>query len=155
MDAEAAGPDWFQGNGRDSSEMGHVQGSRDPDIDAVRDGKDGDGDSDGSFSEEDHVDYKILRSGFLVDDHDDDDDNDNSNGVPNKIHESSSGEDGHLPPPPPSTTEREQPTPADAEEEEEEKQCRICLGGVEDEEELGRLISPCLCRGSIRHVHGE
>ncbi|KAG9122456.1 hypothetical protein FRC07_001159, partial [Ceratobasidium sp. 392] len=32
----------------------------------------------------------------------------------------------------------------------EEKQCRICFGGAEDEPELGRLISPCLCRGSIR-----
>ncbi|CAE6420913.1 unnamed protein product, partial [Rhizoctonia solani] len=35
----------------------------------------------------------------------------------------------------------------------EEKQCRICLAGVEEEAELGRLISPCLCRGSIRYVH--
>jgi hypothetical protein len=32
----------------------------------------------------------------------------------------------------------------------EEKQCRICLAGPEEEAELGRLISPCLCRGSIR-----
>lgn len=32
----------------------------------------------------------------------------------------------------------------------EEKQCRICLGGVEDEEDMGRLISPCLCTGSMR-----
>ncbi|KAG8679245.1 hypothetical protein FRC09_019107, partial [Ceratobasidium sp. 395] len=32
----------------------------------------------------------------------------------------------------------------------EEKQCRICFGGAEEEPELGRLISPCLCRGSIR-----
>lgn len=35
----------------------------------------------------------------------------------------------------------------------EEKQCRICLAGPEEEEELGRLISPCHCRGSIRYVH--
>ncbi|KDN49285.1 hypothetical protein RSAG8_01987, partial [Rhizoctonia solani AG-8 WAC10335] len=35
----------------------------------------------------------------------------------------------------------------------EEKQCRICLAGAEEETELGRLISPCLCRGSIRYVH--
>ncbi len=31
----------------------------------------------------------------------------------------------------------------------EEKQCRICLDGVDAEPELGRLIRPCLCRGSI------
>jgi len=30
-------------------------------------------------------------------------------------------------------------------------QCRICLDG--DEPELGRLIRPCLCKGSISHVH--
>ncbi|KAF8759088.1 ring finger [Rhizoctonia solani] len=35
----------------------------------------------------------------------------------------------------------------------EERQCRICLAGAEEEAELGRLISPCLCRGSIRYVH--
>jgi hypothetical protein len=34
-----------------------------------------------------------------------------------------------------------------------EQQCRICLGGIEDEPELGRLISPCLCTGSMRYVH--
>lgn len=31
----------------------------------------------------------------------------------------------------------------------EEKQCRICLDGPEAEFELGRLIRPCLCKGSI------
>lgn len=31
----------------------------------------------------------------------------------------------------------------------EEKQCRICLDGVEAVAELGKLIRPCLCRGSI------
>lgn len=31
----------------------------------------------------------------------------------------------------------------------EERQCRICLDGVDAEPELGRLIRPCLCRGSI------
>jgi hypothetical protein len=31
----------------------------------------------------------------------------------------------------------------------EEKQCRICLDGQNAEEELGRLIRPCLCKGSI------
>ena len=32
----------------------------------------------------------------------------------------------------------------------DEKQCRICFGGVDDEDSLGRLISPCLCSGSMR-----
>lgn len=32
----------------------------------------------------------------------------------------------------------------------DDRQCRICLGGVEDEGEMGRLISPCLCAGSMR-----
>ncbi|KJA29399.1 hypothetical protein HYPSUDRAFT_127596 [Hypholoma sublateritium FD-334 SS-4] len=36
---------------------------------------------------------------------------------------------------------------------EQEKQCRICLDGVEAEKEVGRLIRPCLCRGSISYVH--
>ncbi|KAI8840578.1 hypothetical protein BC829DRAFT_19087 [Chytridium lagenaria] len=31
--------------------------------------------------------------------------------------------------------------------------CRICFGGSEDEEVLGRLISPCKCKGSMEHVH--
>ncbi|KAG0225978.1 hypothetical protein BGW42_003966 [Actinomortierella wolfii] len=34
----------------------------------------------------------------------------------------------------------------------EERQCRICLGGP-DEVELGRLISPCMCKGSMKYVH--
>jgi E3 ubiquitin-protein ligase DOA10 len=34
--------------------------------------------------------------------------------------------------------------------EEPGKSCRICLGGVEDEVDLGKLISPCLCSGSMR-----
>ncbi|CAG8744382.1 16979_t:CDS:2, partial [Acaulospora colombiana] len=33
------------------------------------------------------------------------------------------------------------------------RQCRICLAGVEEEPELGRLIKPCRCKGSIRYVH--
>ncbi|KAI0082269.1 zf-C3HC4-domain-containing protein [Panus rudis PR-1116 ss-1] len=33
----------------------------------------------------------------------------------------------------------------------EEKQCRICLDG--EDPTLGRLIRPCLCRGSISYVH--
>ncbi|KAJ6260315.1 E3 ubiquitin-protein ligase [Drechslerella dactyloides] len=37
------------------------------------------------------------------------------------------------------------------------KQCRICLDtSTEDADpELGRLISPCLCKGSARYVHEE
>lgn len=35
-------------------------------------------------------------------------------------------------------------------EDDGEKLCRICFMGVEEEEELGRLISPCLCSGSMR-----
>ncbi|CAK9782082.1 hypothetical protein CC85DRAFT_314202 [Cutaneotrichosporon oleaginosum] len=35
----------------------------------------------------------------------------------------------------------------------DEQQCRICFGGREEEMELGRLISPCLCAGSMRYVH--
>jgi len=34
-----------------------------------------------------------------------------------------------------------------------EKQCRICLDGTEVEVELGRLIRPCLCKGSMSYVH--
>ncbi|GJJ76049.1 hypothetical protein EMPS_08408 [Entomortierella parvispora] len=37
----------------------------------------------------------------------------------------------------------------------EERQCRICLGGADEEETLGRLISPCLCKGSMKYVHVE
>ncbi|KAF9165864.1 hypothetical protein DFQ26_009234 [Actinomortierella ambigua] len=36
----------------------------------------------------------------------------------------------------------------------EERQCRICLGGP-DETDLGRLISPCMCKGSMKYVHVE
>ncbi|KAF8078726.1 hypothetical protein FPV67DRAFT_1466228 [Lyophyllum atratum] len=35
----------------------------------------------------------------------------------------------------------------------DEKQCRICLDGVAAQPELGRLIRPCLCKGSISYVH--
>lgn len=34
--------------------------------------------------------------------------------------------------------------------ESDEKLCRICFAGAEDEESQGRLISPCLCTGSMR-----
>ncbi|TFK94437.1 zf-C3HC4-domain-containing protein [Polyporus arcularius HHB13444] len=37
------------------------------------------------------------------------------------------------------------------EETEDTKQCRICLDG--EDPELGRLIRPCLCKGSISYVH--
>lgn len=42
-------------------------------------------------------------------------------------------------------TEGEEGKPAS-----DERQCRICFGGWEDEVELGKLISPCLCAGSMR-----
>ena len=32
----------------------------------------------------------------------------------------------------------------------DERQCRICFGGLEEEDALGKLISPCLCIGSMR-----
>ncbi|KAL0951294.1 hypothetical protein HGRIS_008004 [Hohenbuehelia grisea] len=35
----------------------------------------------------------------------------------------------------------------------DEKQCRICFDSVDAESELGRLIRPCLCMGSISYVH--
>ncbi|EIW86791.1 hypothetical protein CONPUDRAFT_134147 [Coniophora puteana RWD-64-598 SS2] len=37
------------------------------------------------------------------------------------------------------------------EDQNSEKQCRICLDG--DDPSLGRLIRPCLCKGSISYVH--
>ncbi|KAF9172368.1 hypothetical protein BGX21_011562 [Mortierella sp. AD011] len=37
----------------------------------------------------------------------------------------------------------------------DERQCRICLGGADEEDTLGRLISPCLCKGSMKYVHVE
>jgi hypothetical protein len=33
------------------------------------------------------------------------------------------------------------------------KQCRICLAGSEEEDSLGRLISPCKCKGTMKYVH--
>ncbi|KAJ3105066.1 hypothetical protein HDU96_008691 [Phlyctochytrium bullatum] len=58
-------------------------------------------------------------------------------------------------PPPPSSQSKDddasqpQPPPPHG----EEKMCRICFGGAEDEEQLGRLISPCRCKGTMKHVH--
>ncbi|CAG8582618.1 9814_t:CDS:2, partial [Scutellospora calospora] len=42
----------------------------------------------------------------------------------------------------------------------EDKMCRICFAGPEEEESLGRLISPCQCKGTMRlellkYVHVE
>jgi len=31
--------------------------------------------------------------------------------------------------------------------------CRICFGGIEDEADMGKLIRPCLCKGSVSYVH--
>ena len=52
------------------------------------------------------------------------------------------------PPPPPTPTP---PTPAPATDDRGEAQCRICYGG----EELGPLVSPCRCRGTMRYVHAR
>ena len=49
-----------------------------------------------------------------------------------------------------STPLREIDPDSDEGEPEDERQCRICFGGREEEETLGRLISPCLCTGSVR-----
>ncbi|KAJ6509460.1 hypothetical protein C8R47DRAFT_1098797 [Mycena vitilis] len=35
----------------------------------------------------------------------------------------------------------------------DDRQCRICLAGEEEAAVLGRLIKPCLCKGSISFVH--
>lgn len=39
------------------------------------------------------------------------------------------------------------PIAAQVEDEDEDKTCRICFGG--EDEESGRLFSPCLCRGTV------
>jgi hypothetical protein len=36
----------------------------------------------------------------------------------------------------------------------DEKQCRICFDGANVEPEMGRLIRPCLCKGSISVSNG-
>ncbi|EJU01185.1 hypothetical protein DACRYDRAFT_116975 [Dacryopinax primogenitus] len=76
----------------------------------------------------------------------------------------------HVPPPPrrppsPTTSDRDDenavensvllrrshsPPPASPED---DRMCRICFGGVDDEPEMGRLIRPCLCKGSVSFVH--
>ncbi|ORY80297.1 hypothetical protein BCR35DRAFT_304498 [Leucosporidium creatinivorum] len=50
-------------------------------------------------------------------------------------------------------TPRAAPRAAPDAAEEQEKVCRICFGGPEEEEELGKLFSPCVCRGTSRYVH--
>jgi len=40
-----------------------------------------------------------------------------------------------------------------AEDDLEAKTCRICFGGELEDPELGRLFSPCVCRGTSRFVH--
>ncbi|CAG8767888.1 14672_t:CDS:1, partial [Acaulospora colombiana] len=32
----------------------------------------------------------------------------------------------------------------------DDRMCRICFAGPEEEDNLGRLISPCLCKGTMR-----
>lgn len=52
-----------------------------------------------------------------------------------------------------------QHTAADPPPQNVEKTCRICLSGAEDgrpsinRTNLGRLISPCRCRGTMKYVH--
>jgi hypothetical protein len=43
--------------------------------------------------------------------------------------------------------------PASAHAAASERQCRVCLGGVAEESELGRLFSPCRCKGTMKYVH--
>ncbi|WWD06973.1 hypothetical protein V865_005070 [Kwoniella europaea PYCC6329] len=45
------------------------------------------------------------------------------------------------------------PSREDTDKGDNDKTCRICFSGPEEEETLGRMISPCLCTGSMRHVH--
>ncbi|KAF8527886.1 hypothetical protein BU17DRAFT_39042 [Hysterangium stoloniferum] len=43
--------------------------------------------------------------------------------------------------------------PASSSTNEEAKECRICQGGPEDVETCGRLIKPCMCKGTMQYVH--
>ncbi|OCF56128.1 hypothetical protein L486_06069 [Kwoniella mangroviensis CBS 10435] len=45
------------------------------------------------------------------------------------------------------------PFRGDTDERDNDKTCRICFSGPEEEDMLGRMISPCLCTGSMRYVH--
>ena len=42
------------------------------------------------------------------------------------------------------------PQPSQSETNNETRQCRICLSGPEDEHTSGRLIKPCMCKGSMQ-----
>jgi hypothetical protein len=44
---------------------------------------------------------------------------------------------------------QEAPRAADGAAEEQDRVCRICFGGSEEEEEMGKLFSPCICRGTV------
>lgn len=44
----------------------------------------------------------------------------------------------------------EPPAPQGPPPPQDDRVCRICFGGADDEEELGRLFSPCVCRGTVR-----
>ncbi|KZT53053.1 hypothetical protein CALCODRAFT_475217 [Calocera cornea HHB12733] len=70
--------------------------------------------------------------------------------------------DGRLQSPSPSENEDEKAvedflieprTPSPPPGPEDERMCRICFGGVEDEADMGKLIRPCLCKGSVSDVH--
>ncbi|WVR08874.1 hypothetical protein IAU60_005933 [Kwoniella sp. DSM 27419] len=50
----------------------------------------------------------------------------------------------------PTSRERDTSDPADDSSSESERSCRICFSGSEDEDVSGRMISPCLCTGSMR-----
>ena len=60
---------------------------------------------------------------------------------------------------PPSAIDLESGTRADASsailQDPDGRQCRICFGGEEAEEELGPLFRPCSCRGTMAWVHME
>jgi len=43
--------------------------------------------------------------------------------------------------------------PASSTSNEGTKQCRICLAGPEDIKASGRLIKPCMCKGTMQYVH--
>lgn len=47
---------------------------------------------------------------------------------------------------------KEQPMVEPSARESTERLCRICFGG-EEEASLGRLISPCKCKGTMKYVH--
>ncbi|GAA5842093.1 hypothetical protein JCM9279_002785 [Rhodotorula babjevae] len=37
----------------------------------------------------------------------------------------------------------------------EPRVCRICFGEEDEDDDLGRLLAPCLCRGTARYVHQD